>query len=223
MRLLDSNALESSSVVANLNMNRERQLDGYVHELRFDPIAEAVARGARGTVPVWLDMCCGTGRALADAARTLRRRDDVALRIEGVDLVDMFAGSSDEDRLTLSACALERWVPSSEYALITCVHGLHYVGDKLGAIARLVATLAPRGLFVAQLDLGSFRGHRGQRAARAVASWLRGVGIDYDARGRLLRCEGPRELTVPFTYLGADDRAGPNYTGQPAVASHYAT
>ena len=33
---------------------------------------------------------------------------------------------------------------------------------------------------------------------------------------------GRREIRLPYTYLGADDRAGPGYTGQPAVRSHYA-
>lgn len=26
---------------------------------------------------------------------------------------------------------------------------------------------------------------------------------------------------MPYQYLGADDRAGPNHTGQPTVTSHY--
>lgn len=30
-------------------------------------------------------------------------------------------------------------------------------------------------------------------------------------------------MSLPYTYLGADDRAGPNYTNQPAVHSYYAT
>ena len=28
-------------------------------------------------------------------------------------------------------------------------------------------------------------------------------------------------MDLPYRYLGADDRAGPNYTGQPAVDSYY--
>jgi len=28
-------------------------------------------------------------------------------------------------------------------------------------------------------------------------------------------------VDLPYTYLGADDRAGANYTGQPAVHSYY--
>ena len=36
------------------------------------------------------------------------------------------------------------------------------------------------------------------------------------------RRTGPVALSLPYRYLGADDRAGPNYTGQPAVVSYYA-
>ena len=28
-------------------------------------------------------------------------------------------------------------------------------------------------------------------------------------------------MNLPYRYLGADDQAGPNYTGQPAVDSYY--
>lgn len=30
-------------------------------------------------------------------------------------------------------------------------------------------------------------------------------------------------MTLPYAYLGADDGTGPNYTGQPAVDSYYAS
>ena len=70
---------------------------------------------------------------------------------------------------TPAAC----WQPALRFDLITCVHGLHYIGDKLGLLTR-------------------------------AASW-------------------PSRSLLPYTYLGADDGAGPGYTGQPAVWSHYAT
>jgi hypothetical protein len=50
---------------------------------------------------------------------------------------------------------------------------------------------------------------------------LRRVGFEYDARRRLIRLEGRRTVALPFVYLGGDDQAGPNHTGQPAVHSHY--
>src|SRR5262245_40387846 len=80
VRLLDADALENSSVVANCRMNRGRRLAGYVRELRLDPLAEALARIPKGARGAWLDLCCGTGRALVDAARVLAERQDARLR-----------------------------------------------------------------------------------------------------------------------------------------------
>ena len=50
---------------------------------------------------------------------------------------------------------------------------------------------------------------------------FRRAGLEFDGRRRRVACRGRREPELPFRYLGADDRAGPNYTGQPAVDSHY--
>src|SRR5512138_3704681 len=93
--LLDDQALHASSVVANYAMNRERQLTGvnsYTRVLGFDPLAWLTASAnATGSVG-WLDLCCGTGLALVQAAARLGRDgllDQVTL--VGVDLVDAFA------------------------------------------------------------------------------------------------------------------------------------
>jgi hypothetical protein len=77
-RLLNEEALESSAVVANFAMNRERQLDGvnsYSRALGFDPLDWIIAHlrklvpGGRETTTVgWLDLCCGTSRCLVQAA-----------------------------------------------------------------------------------------------------------------------------------------------------------
>ncbi len=101
------------------------------------------------------------------------------------------------------------------------MHGLHYVGDKLAVLARVVRWLTPTGRFVADLDLSSVRLADGKPAGRRLTAELRTAGIDYDARRRRISCTGPRDLSLPYTYLGADDRAGANYTGQPAVHSYY--
>ena len=76
---LDDAALERSPIVANCAMNRERTLRGYVRELGIDVLAEA--GGGR-----WLDLCCGTARALTEAAAA-----NPELGITGIDLVDHFA------------------------------------------------------------------------------------------------------------------------------------
>jgi SAM-dependent methyltransferase len=202
--LLDDQALHASSVVANNAMNRERQLHGvnsYAKVLGFDPLTRA------GTA--WLDLCCGSGLALIQAAGQTG-----GVILAGVDLVDAFRPAP--PGVTLVAAPLETWAPGREFDLITCVHGLHYVGDKLGVLGRVLTWLTPAGTFVADLDLASIR-----TGGRRLATLLRAAGVEYDGRRKRISCTGPRELDLPYRYLGADDRAGPNYTGQPAVTSYY--
>ncbi|GAA2702029.1 class I SAM-dependent methyltransferase [Actinoplanes palleronii] len=219
--LLDDRALHASSVVANCAMNRERQLAGvnsYARELGFDPVAWLAALPGEGVG--WLDLCCGSGRALLQAAERVRADAELV----GVDLVDAFLPHKAAPRTggpVLVAAPIESWTPERLFDLITCVHGLHYVGDKLGVLGRVVSWLTPGGRFVADLDLDSVRVGEGRVAGRRLASHLRAAGIDYDGRRKRISCAGARKLSLPYEYLGADDRAGPNYTGQPAVHSHY--
>lgn len=224
MRLLDRDALERSSVVANCVMNRERRLAGsnsYQRELGIDILSFLRSHRNDGAA-AWADLCCGTGRALIEAASHLSRDGDAArFRIEGIDLAGLFDTNPFPATLTLRAQSLEAWIPHGPYALITIVHGLHYVGDKLGVIEKAAASLAAGGLMVANLDLGSFRDEEGHPMVRRVAAKLRSQGFKYHPRRRLLRCEGPRKPAFDWKYLGADDQAGPNYTGQPGVASYY--
>lgn len=222
MRLLNPQELESVSVVANSVMNRERQLTGrnsYERELGLN-----IHYWLRDFSPPvsWIDLCCGTGRALIEAATEQSVYEDTKrIQFEGIDLAGMFNANSFPDLLTLRERGIEYWEPTGPYALVTCVHGLHYVGDKLSAISKAVAKLSPQGLFVANLDLANFRYFDGRPAGRSVASRLRDNGISYDSRRRLVRCQGPRLPDFGLTYIGADDQAGPNYTGQSAVDSYY--
>lgn len=205
-------------------MNRERRLsgtNGYERDLGLKLIPFLTDVPTRSS-PRWVDFCCGTGRALIDAAGELRSVPQAAaIRIEGFDLVDVFDPNPWPQLLTLTTCSIEAWQPAGPYRLATCVHGLHYVGDKLGAMAKAIRGLAPTGLFIANLDLANFRFADGKPAGRAVATGLRRSGIMYDSRRRLIKCLGPRPADFGFRYLGADDTAGPNYTGQPAVDSYY--
>jgi hypothetical protein len=113
------------------------------------------------------------------------------------------------------------WTPDQPYDLVTCVHGLHYVGDKLGALTRAASWLADAGLLVVDLDLASVRLAGGGPAGRPLVAALRRAGFSYDPRRRQVRVVGRRDVALPYAYVGADDRAGPNYTGQPAVNSVY--
>jgi hypothetical protein len=74
---------------------------------------------------------------------------------------------------------------------------------------------------VANLDLANLRLADGRAAGRKVTSGLRRAGLEYDRRRRLVACRGRRVVESPYRYRGADDRAGPNYTGQPAADSYY--
>jgi ubiquinone/menaquinone biosynthesis C-methylase UbiE len=197
--------LERSSVVANRAMNRTRGLsgrDGYSAVLGVDIVALAPG--------IWLDLCCGSGKALIDAAAAL---DAV---ITGVDLVDFFAGPAPAT-VELIAASVATWQPAGTFDLITCVHGLHYVGDKLALLTRAAAWLRPNGLLIANFDPASIRNADGTPSP--VTKALRAAGFEYG--DRRIRRQGHAEVTLPFEYLGADAQAGPNYTGQPAVHSYY--
>ncbi len=232
--LVAEDVLVGSSVVANNAMNRERQLTGvnsYHRELGLHPLDWLRARmvdtadsaaGAPATTLRWLDLCCGRGRALLQADDRLRAagiRDRFDLM--GVDLVDAFDVVPQGAPVTFVTASIVTWQPPDPVDLITCVHGLHYVGDKLGVIVRAAGALTENGLFIADFDASSVRRRDGRAMGRILTAALRDGGFDYDARRRLIRCQGRREANLPFAYLGADDRAGPNYTNQPAVHSYY--
>ncbi|MEU4116261.1 methyltransferase domain-containing protein [Kitasatospora sp. NPDC028055] len=225
VRLIDDSALTASSVVANSTMNRGRGLRGvnsYTRELGFDPAAWLREHG--GAAPGWLDLCSGEGRALVEAAAAL----PAGAELTGVDLLGPLvpppvppavppAGA----RLRLVTAALADWAPERSYQLITCVHGLHYLGDQLGAITRAASWLSPDGRFAAHFDPESVRRPDGSGAGRAVLAALRAAGVEYRPRRHLLLLDGGRPVALPFEYAGADPSAGPNWTGQPAVGSYY--
>lgn len=223
-RLQDDAELRVSDVVANSSMNRRRRLSGtnsYANELGFDPLDHLISRAANGAAARWLDVCCGTGLALADAAdrlATMAPRPDI--RLVGVDLVNMFEREGD-DAVQLICCPLLDWIPTDSFDLITCVHGMHYLGDKLGALHLMASWLEPDGLLVADFDPTSIRIDGGPPAGRALNRHLRRAGFELDTRRHRIRLQGRRRISLPYHYLGADDAAGPNYTGQPAVHSYY--
>ena len=122
------------------------------------------------------------------------------------------ADSAAAPRLVTASVAA--WEPGRPYDLITCFHGLHYVGDKLALLTRTAGWLAPGGLMTADLDLASIRLPGGLPAtARRRIHLQRPPPPDDPHR--------PGRRHAPYAYLGADDHAGPGYTGQPCVDSHY--
>jgi SAM-dependent methyltransferase len=226
MELLDEDALERSPVVANNRMNRERRASGvnsYARELGFDPLELLRATIHRGEPFAWLDLCCGRGRALLSAWETLTPAERGQVNLHGIDLIHGFDPIPVEAaaNLRLEATAWHRWQATCKYDLITCVHGLHYLGDKLALIARAASWLTSHGRFAASLDLRNFRSQGDDSFARTVKRWLLGAGFTYDARRRVLNIRGRRDIPCPFAFVGADANAGPNYTGQEAVNSYY--
>ena len=143
MPLLSDDDLERSAVVANCRMNRERDLlgsNGYDRGLGFSPLDFLKERTATGHPAAWLDLCCGTGKALIQAAKIVHA-EEMNVEIVGVDLVRMFYRPDPAlTCLRLVEASLSTWHPDRPFDLITCVHGLHYIGDKLGW-----APVPPRG------------------------------------------------------------------------------
>ncbi len=225
-RLLRNDELEASGTVANCRMNREREIAGtnsYAADLRMDVLGFLTERLEEQQTVAWLDLCCGSARALIQAAESLNQSGfGGRVRIDGIDLVGMFAEvPSSADSLNLQTTSVERWSPTTAYDLITCVHGLHYLGDKLGLLTRAVSWLTEEGLLVANLDLSNLKRTDGKRWSSHLARQLRAAGIEYEPRHRLISRHGTLICEIPYTYAGADDNAGPNCTGQPAVNSYY--
>lgn len=227
--LLNAAALERSSVVANSLMNRERSCrkaggNSYQKELSFDIPEFLKTRLRSGKKASWLDICCGSGKALIEAANIFASQKlNSEVEITGVDLVSMFEPFDPKpDFLNLVEASIEKWQPDGEFDLITCVHGLHYIGDKLGLIRKAASWLKNDGVFLANLDLENFRFADGKSAGRTVAGFLRRHGFEYKSARRLIVCHGKKEFKFKPEYLGADDQAGANYTGQSAVNSFYA-
>lgn len=88
-------------------------------------------------------------------------------------------------------------------------------------LTRAAGWLTDTGRLVADLDLASIRLPDGRPAGRRLATRLRAAGFTYNSRRHRISRTGFAEVRLPYRYLGADDQAGANYTGQPAVHSYY--
>ncbi|ABW25647.1 hypothetical protein AM1_0597 [Acaryochloris marina MBIC11017] len=221
-KLKDHKALEQSDIVANITMNRNRALMGdnsYGKEFDLNPATVLENRLKEKGEAAWLDLCCGRGRALIDAAIAFGTND---LTLHGVDLVDHFDPRSTQyPAITLTVSSLHTWTTTQRYDLVTCIYGLHYIGDKLGLITKAVSWLNSNGIFLANLDLNHVLNQDGTAFTKKLTNWFQTSGFEFDRQSGVLQKAGSAMLSSPFEYLGADDRAGPNATGQPGVASYY--
>lgn len=144
------------------------------------------------------------------------------LELMGIDLVAGWPRLPPELQfVTFHAASLHDWQPSRTFDLITCVHGLHYLGNKLGLIEQILNWLAPSGRFAAHLDLANLRWRDGSSMNRTLLKRFREFDLTYNRRKLLLMADGPRRIDFGYRYLGADDDAGPNATGQRSVNSYY--
>ena len=226
MKLLSKDELQWSPIVANNAMNRERGLKGvnsYCKELKFDCLAFVEEKTVYATQDVkWVDLCCGSGNALIQAHRYFQKKTIQSISLLGIDLVNAFCETSlSYPQLEWQVELLEDWEPKANYDLITCVHGLHYVGDKLGVIEKCLSNLTDNGVFIANIDFNSIKSSKGTSIKRKLSRFCKNHNIEYDGRKKIIKNEGRKHISFELKYLGADDQAGPNYTGQPAVDSYY--
>lgn len=224
--LLNAQTLEQSSIVANSLMNRERNCAGknsYAKELFFNLLEYLKERLQTERQVAWLDLCCGSGRALIEAARFFNVESlSTRVKIIGVDLVKMFDSFPFELAcLRLVESSVVDFQPEFSFDLITCVHGLHYIGDKLRLIQNASGWLKEDGIFLSNLDLKNLKFENGSQAGRVILRDLRRYGFEYDSSKHLLTRNRRREFNLNYKFIGADDKAGANYTGQAAVDSYY--
>ena len=227
MQLIPEDKLIWSPIVANSRMNRERKASGVnscEQEFGFKPENYLLERIKQQSSVSWLDLCCGQGNALVQTAVYFHAhglQDKVVLK--GIDLLDAFTPV--DDRLTclqFQVTSLMGWQPDSTYDLITCSHGLHYLGDKFKVIQLAVGALTDTGLFIAHLDLNNIV-VEGTTFQSYLNILFKRQQLQYNKKKRLLQQVGSKTIDFSLFYKGADDQAGPNYTGQDAVTSYYTT
>jgi SAM-dependent methyltransferase len=225
--LLPPEALEKSEVVSNACMNRTRNLNGsnsYERDLGFAPLDFLTEKLQEQQEVAWLDLCCGAGRALIQAAEDCQTTgQSQKVKLTGIDLVPMFESIRPGlGCVRLIAAQAEKWETEERFDLITCVHGLHYIGDKLGLLEKASRWLKTGGLLTAHLDFKNLRTGCQAVSGAQFGKDLRRAGFRY-AQGRRLLMRGSQtsRLVLPYRYLGADDQAGANFTGQSAVNSYY--
>ncbi|QHT68047.1 class I SAM-dependent methyltransferase [Rhodocytophaga rosea] len=225
MQLQGEQSLIWSTVVANCRMNRERGLLGvnsYEKELKLNILSFLEQKAEQKEIIYWLDICCGTGKALVEAAASLQSKGITNVKIEGWDVAGVFMnGHTSFSNLQFVTDTITNWQPTYHYDLITCVHGLHYIGDKLEVIQRCISYLTKDGLFIGNLDLKNIKKLDGTNLERQLRKTLQNCKIQYNLRHHLLTCEGKKQLKFDLQYVGADDQAGKNYTGQEVVDSYY--
>lgn len=225
MQLLPEDKLIWSPIVANSRMNRERNSSGinsYEMEFKFKPEKYLELKIKESGRASWLDLCCGRGNALQQTAAYLSDKGLLQnIILKGIDLLDTNHPPTEKNNcISFNVGSVVNWVPDQQYDLITCVHGIHYLGDKLKVIETAIGALSAHGMFIANLDLASIVIKEAD-AALLFKNLFRQAQVEYNSRTRIIKCVGNAALNFGVSYIGADDSSGPNYTGQDAVTSFY--
>ena len=222
--LIKEEELEWSSIVANNSMNRDRVATGinsYEKDIKLNPIKFILDLKNQDSIS-WIDLCCGSGNALIEVSNFFSNSNlSNNLHLLGIDLVEYFSDHKKSEMLTLRRMNLTYWNPESKSDLITCVHGLHYVGDKIKLILKSISALKESGIFIANIDLANIKIEGVVNSKNILMNYFKSNDIDYNLRTNILKVNGFKKLENNFHYIGADDKAGPNYTGQEAINSIY--
>ena len=191
-KLLNESELEWSAVVANNSMNRERKATGvnsYEKDLKLNPIRFILERKNQADIQ-WLDLCCGKGNALIEVAKHIQNTDLVhKTHLLGIDLVDYFADKKDLNNLTFRTLNLSNWQPETAYDLITIVHGLHYLGDKIGLIIKAASALKKDGVLMANMDIKNIQIMGYENKEKALKSFFKSAEIGYNDRTKMIKIE----------------------------------
>ncbi len=225
MKLLPEDKLEWSPTVANSRMNRERKASGinsYDQEFSFKPEDYIQKKIGENHFAFWLDLCCGEGNAIMQTAEyCLNNSLQDRVMLHGIDLIDSFPKLDDlYNFVHFEMMSVLTYNSDKRYDLITCVHGLHYIGDKLRAIAIAINLLGEGGLFIANVDLKNIIINN-ESSVLILKKAFKENNIEYNLRSKNLKKTGKEKIDFGFSFLGADDNYGPNYTGQDSVCSYY--
>lgn len=226
INLKNDDELSWSSVVANNAMNRKRValgVNSYEKDIKIN-IASYLKSIESEQEVRWIDLCCGEGNALLEVANILKKEaNNSRYKLEGIDLVGYFNPSvfEVENILEIGEINLSDWKTSFKYDLITIVHGLHYIGDKLKLIRYAASRLKSDGILLANLDIRDVEITNEVDSKKIIQEYFGKEGVDYNLRTKLLSIKGNKNMQDDFIYLGADDKVGANYTGQDVVKSYY--
>ena len=75
------------------------------------------------------------------------------------------------------------------FDLITCVHGLHYLGDKLRTLTKISSLLAEKSIFFGNLDHRNIKSENG-KTLRGILKLLTTIPHFYSSATHVLKIKG---------------------------------